>query len=165
MFCRAIHKKLCLSSLLLAFTSPFVMAEQGSQVQAQANMQVTLEVLKSCSFTADKMDFGQHKSDEGKDIETSSNLNVVCTKNTPYSITTANSDLSMQPTKGDGEKVNFALYSDKNNSTPLNNTTALSGTGTGAVQTLTIWGKVPATELAKASAGKYQANVTLNMMY
>ncbi|HID2487121.1 spore coat U domain-containing protein [Escherichia coli] len=128
-------------------------------------MEVTLEVLKSCKFTADKMDFGQHKSDEGNSLQASSNLNIVCTKNTPFSITTASSDLSMKPVSGEGEKVNFELYTDNSNSSPVSNSAALSGTGTGEAQTLTLWGKVPATELAKASAGKYQGYVTLNMLY
>ncbi|EFP2712169.1 spore coat protein U domain-containing protein, partial [Escherichia coli] len=76
-----------------------------------------------------------------------------------------NTHLSMKPVSGEGEKINFELYTDNNNSSPVSNSAALSGTGTGEAQTLTLWGKVPATELAKASAGKYQGNVTLNMLY
>lgn len=160
MFFNKINKKVVFFSLLLC-----VGTQQAVAAQDQTTMVVTLEVLKSCSFTADKMDFGQHKSDEGKSLQASSNLNIVCTKNTPFSITTASSDLSMEPVSGEGEKVNFELYTDNSNSSPVSNSAALSGTGTGEAQTLTLWGKVPATELAKASAGKYQGNVTLNMLY
>ncbi|MDD8980477.1 spore coat protein U domain-containing protein [Escherichia coli] len=163
MFSNKINKKVVFFSLLLCVGTQQAVAAQ-EQI-THANMEVTLEVLKSCSFTADKMDFGQHKSDEGNSLQASSNLNIVCTKNTPFSITTASSDLSMKPVSGEGEKINFELYTDNNNSSPVSNSAALSGTGTGEAQTLTLWGKVPATELAKASAGKYQGNVTLNMLY
>nr|WP_277888002.1 hypothetical protein [Escherichia coli] len=49
------------------------------------------------------MDFGQHKSDEGNSLQASSNLNIVCTKNTPFSITTASSDLLRITVKEIGE--------------------------------------------------------------
>ncbi|WP_407579582.1 Csu type fimbrial protein [Citrobacter koseri] len=163
MFINTIKKSLVLSVLFLPLEIQQAFATQDTTTTA--NMQVTLEVLKSCSFSADKMDFGRRGSGEGKGISASSTLYVNCTKNTPFSITTASSDLSMQPVSGDGEKVNFELYTDQNDSSPVTNTSALSGTGTGEAQTLTLWGKVPAAELAKASAGKYQANVTLNMLY
>lgn len=163
MFTNKINKKVLFSSLLLCLGAHQVLAEQNKTAQTQ--MQVVLEVLKSCSFTAGKMDFGSYESSWGQALGASSNLNITCTKNTPFSITTASSDLSMQPVEGQGEKVTFELYSDQNDSSPVTNTSALSGTGTGEMQTLTLWGKVPATELAKASAGKYQANVTLNMVY
>lgn len=162
MFFNKINKKVVFFSLLLCVGTQQAVAAQD---QTTTTMEVTLEVLKSCKFTADKMDFGRHKSDEGNSLQASSNLNIVCTKNTPFSITTASSDLSMKPVSGEGEKVNFELYTDNSNSSPVSNSAALSGTGTGEAQTLTLWGKVPATELAKASAGKYQGYVTLNMLY
>ncbi|HAU5602948.1 TPA: spore coat protein U domain-containing protein [Citrobacter koseri] len=163
MFINKINKKTFFTLLLLSLGTHQTLAAQDTTTSA--SMQVTLEVLKSCSFRADKMDFGQHGSDEGKGISASSTLYVNCTKNTPFSITTASSDLSMQPVNGEGDKVNFELYTDQNDSSPVTNTSALSGTGTGEAQMLTLWGKVPAAELAKASAGKYQANITLNMLY
>ena len=162
MFFNKLNKKVVFFSLLLCVGTQQAVAAQD---QTTTTMEVTLEVLKSCKFTADKMDFGRHKSDEGNSLQASSNLNIVCTKNTPFSITTASSDLSMKPVSGEGEKVNFELYTDNSNSSPVSNSAALSGTGTGEAQTLTLWGKVPATELAKASAGKYQGYVTLNMLY
>lgn len=161
MFFNEINKKAVLSFLLLSLGMHQAIAAMDTSTQA--NMQVTLEVLKSCAFTADKMDFGSQQSTSGS-LQASSTLTVTCTKNTPFSITTS-SDLSLLPVEGTGDNVKFGLYASADNTSPVDGTSALSGTGTGAAQPLTLWGNIPATELAKASAGKYQANVTLNMNY
>ncbi|WP_313494732.1 spore coat U domain-containing protein [Stenotrophomonas sp.] len=63
------------------------------------------------------------------------------------------------------ERIGYELYSDPGHSSRWGNTqnTAVSGTGTGDMQTLTVYGQVPAQ--TSPPPGNYQDTITVTLTY
>ena len=156
-------KSLLLISLSssLVFTSASFATTATYTAQATANMNVSLTVLKACSITASDMNFGKQYSNAG-DLSVQTTAAVVCTKNTPYELSSDSShDYEMSDTNGD--KIAYSLYADQASSTPF--TTGTTGTGTGVAQNINIYGKVGSSALQVAPAGDYTDTVLLSVDY
>jgi len=65
----------------------------------------------------------------------------------------------------DDERISYELYSDPTHRSRWGSPQVggVSGVGTGAIQELTVYGRVP--EQAGATPGTYQDTVTLNLTY
>lgn len=159
---------------LLAVTSMIIFTGNYSSALASENtesvsqqMQVTLEVLKSCAFTTGDMGFAQHKSSETSAVTAQTTLDVTCSKGTAYKLTTANDTRELKPkdNASGAAPIPYTLYSDSAYSSPLSTTTALSGTGTGNTDSVTVYGRIDAGALKNAAAGEYADTVTLNLEY
>ncbi|WP_294902023.1 Csu type fimbrial protein [Tatumella sp. UBA2305] len=129
--------------------------------QATANMNVYLTVLKACSISASEMNFGKKYSNAG-DLSAEATANVVCTKNTPYKLSSDSShDYEMSDTSGN--KIAYNLYTDQAATTAL--TSGTTQTGTGLEQNIKIYGQVSANALKVAPAGDYTDTVLLKIDY
>lgn len=125
------------------------------------NMNVYLTVLKACSISAGDMNFGTQYSNAGA-LPAQATASVVCTKNTPYQLSSDSShDYEMSDKNGD--KVAYSLYSDAAKTSAL--TSGYSQVGTGQEQDLTIYGQVSAAALSAAPAGDYTDTVLLRIDY
>jgi len=149
---------------LLAASALLGQAASATEAPRQT-MEVTLTVLKSCSFTTQPLAFGEAATD-GNDAVASTTLQVTCSNSTPYNITTENDNLEMQPISGQGgSAIPFSLYSDEGRHTAISTSSSLSGSGSGSQQTVNIYGKVAGSVLSSAHAGNYKGDVKLVLTY
>ncbi|MGF7483547.1 spore coat protein U domain-containing protein [Providencia sp. SP181] len=125
------------------------------------NMNVYLTVLKACTVSVSDMNFGEQYSNAG-DQTTDATASVVCTQGTDYRLT-ADAAHDYVLNDGNGNKVAYKLYTDQAGQVPM--TTGTTETGTGAPQQLKIYGKIAASSLQQAPAGKYKDTVSILVDY
>jgi spore coat protein U-like protein len=117
---------------------------------ATFTMSVTEKVLPNCSnLSASNLAFGNYS---GALINSTSTISVTCTNTTPYHVG-LNAGLATGATvttrkMQNGENLlSYSLYSDSGHGTNWGNDSGTgwkAGAGTGAVQTLTVYGQLPA---------------------
>ncbi|QKZ04335.1 MULTISPECIES: Csu type fimbrial protein [Pseudomonas] len=139
---------------------------------ATANMSVSATVVATCSVSAGSMAFGSYS---GAAVTSSADLSVTCTNDAPYTIalgagsgTDATTSARLLTNASDSTStLSYGLYQDSSYATTWGDTTGtdtLAGTGTGAAQTVTVYGKVAADQLT-ASTGSYSDTVVVTVNY
>lgn len=154
------------AAVLAAGASPALAATQTTQFQ------VTLTVQAECKLTsATDLAFGTTGVIQSA-INASSAIGVQCTNTTPYNIGlnagagSGASVTSRKMTAGTGATINYELFRDSARTAVWGdtvNSNTVSGTGTGAVQTLTVYGRVPAQ--TTPAAGNYADTVQVTVTY
>jgi spore coat protein U-like protein len=113
---------------------------------------VTAVVPASCTITANSLGFGTYA---GLLINSTSVLSVTCTKTTPYNVglnagTATGATVTNRGMTGPASVLlGYNLFSNSGHTTNWGNTVGtntLAGTGTGGVQSLTVYGQIPAGE-------------------
>lgn len=163
------NKLSLLAVAALAFAAAPVMA-----ATATSNFNVTLTVQKACTVSASNLAFGTHDFTESANIDNTSTLSVKCTNKTPYTVglnagtTTGNTDTARKMaglTGGNTDTVAYTLYNDSGRTTNWGATTgAMTGTGNGTTQSLTVYGRVAPSAL-NVAADNYQDVVTATVTY
>jgi len=132
-----------------------------------ASFLVSATIQASCSISASALTFGTYA---GTTVTASSTLSVQCTNTTPYSIglsagTTSGATVTNRLLAGSsGGNLAYALYSDAghtNNWGATSNT--VSGTGTGAVQAISVYGQIAGGQ--HAIPGSYTDTITATLTY
>jgi spore coat protein U-like protein len=130
---------------------------------------VTATVPATCVVSATALGFGSYT---GVVATAQTNVLVTCTNTTGYTVglnaglttsatvTTRQMGIT-QPAGG----LNYSLFSDSGRTTNWGNTTGswVSGTGSGAQQTLTVYGQVPAGQYV--TPGSYTDTITATVTY
>jgi spore coat protein U-like protein len=127
---------------------------------ATASFTVSVTITASCAIAASNLAFGS-QGVLSADVDSTSTLSVTCTNSTPYSVGLDNGlsfsggTRRMKDTGAGTTFVNFGLYTDAARSNAWTtsssaasctggaNTCAL-GTGNGAAQSVTVYGRIPA---------------------
>ncbi len=114
---------------------------------------VTLKIIADCTIAANTLDFGQSQGVLATAVNVNTTLNVTCTNTTPYNVglnagTGAGSTIGARLMSGTGGNTSTVAYTLKQSAGGANwgntqGTDTMSGTGTGAVQNLTVYGSVP----------------------
>ena len=153
---------------------PITCGPNANYAGVAPNFTVSVTVLASCSIAANNLSFGS-VSVLSANVDASANLSVTCTTTTPYTVaigpgsgmgaTTVNRAMS-----GAGGAVAYRLYQDAARSVnwgstapPAANADTVSGVGTGAQQTLTVYGRVP--PQTTPQQGGYSDTVVLTLTY
>ncbi|BDH45325.1 lipoprotein [Salmonella enterica subsp. enterica serovar Choleraesuis] len=160
-------KKMKAAALMVGLSGVFMLAG-GNAVAASpvtAQMKVTLNVVGSCLLEANDMDFGTHDSNEGKKIYASSIASVTCTKDLPYKLAAISNNSYKMKGATNGGEVPYTLYSDSAYSKVLSDTELMDGTGTGKKESVPLYGRVMAADLAQASVDSYSDDVTIQVTY
>lgn len=159
------------NAAVLALSAAGMLFAAGANAIATstANMNVYLTVVAACNMTVDDMDFGTHASNEGL-LRARSNARITCTKGAPYKLTADSSHTYKMVSKTTTDQVSYTLYSDSAGQVPLamdlpTDTSEPTGTGSGAVQVVPVYGRVTAADLAAANVGSYSDIVTLQLTY
>jgi len=163
-----IIRALCLSVFFSAVLQPLPVLA----ATATGSFQVTLTLQAECRLTsAADLAFGTSGVIQSA-INATSNIGVQCTNTTPYNVglsAGAGSGATVatrKMTSGAGATVNYSLYRDTARTQVWGNTVStdtVSGTGNGAVQTLTVYGSVPAQ--TTPAAGNYTDTVQVTVTY
>jgi len=160
---------------------PFVAQASGT---ANTSFNATLTLNAACTVSAENMTFSPGSNAQNNlsaVIDSTSNLSVLCTNTTPYSVSLgagANGTILQRQLKSGSVAVNYNLYADAVhsiiwgdgatagsvvglNGSAINtgSTVGTGGVGTGNPQTLTVYGEV-ATQAAPAP-GTYTDNIAV----
>jgi spore coat protein U-like protein len=147
---------LAMSSLASLYASSMVAhAAVYTNGTATATFTVSLTLQASCTIAAAPLNFGTQGVIAAA-INQTNNLTVDCTNTTPYNVgldagtvtgsTVAARLMAGTATGNTTTTVGFQLYQDAGRATVWGNTqgtNTVAGTGSGAVQTITVFGQVP----------------------
>ena len=164
---RIIPVVVCCSVLLLPA------AAIAADSTTSATMHVSLEVVKSCTLKANDLNFSRHGSDESSEIQAKTQVDIVCTNGTPFTLSATSNDSSdngtfwQKPENGEtgAQKIAWKLFADEGKQTQITSTDGLTDTGNGMEQQETLYGVIDAGALTTAQAGAYSDDVTLNLVY
>jgi spore coat protein U-like protein len=104
-------------------------------------------------------------------VNQTSTIQVTCTNTTPYNIgldagTGAGATVAVRKMTSGGATVNYSLYSDSGYNTVWGNTVStdtVAGTGNGAAQNYTVYGRIPAQ--TTPAPGNYSDTITVTVTY
>lgn len=155
------------SALALALTATGAHAET-----AATEFEVTVTITSTCSIgvpAATGVHFGSVAS-TATAVDTAGRLEVNCTPGTGYQIAldagrNAGGDIQARAMTGGGITVPYQLYQDENRSIvwgSTDQTDTVGGTGTGSVQEIRVYGRLPSANFA---AGSYADTITATVSY
>lgn len=159
-----------LSTVLLAGTA--VPSLAGT---ATSSFSVTATVANSCIVSASTLAFPTYLPTTATATTGSTALNVTCTLSAPYTVALSNgSGTGADPTAGaSGRKMTgpssallaYNLYQDAAFTQAWGSTGLYlySGTGNGLLQALTVYGRVPASQVA--AAGNYTDTINVTVTF
>nr|WP_321877630.1 spore coat U domain-containing protein [Paraburkholderia bannensis] len=139
---------------------------------ATAPFQVTLTIQAACTISANALNFGTNGV-LASNIDQSTTLTVTCSTGSPYTVsldagTTTGSTIPNRLLTNSGATVtvSFNLYQDAARTQIWGQTVGtntVAGTGTGAAQTLTVFGRVPPQNTPAPNT--YQTTVTATVAF
>lgn len=140
---------------------------------ATATFAVTAAVNDTCGVSAAPLAFGTFDPTGGVTQDGTTTLTVLCTTGTAYEVgldagsgPSATVDIR-QMTDVSNNILNYSLYQNASRTLVWGNTVGtdtLAGTGTGAPQTLNVYGRILSGQTA-APVGAYIDTVTVNVNY
>ncbi|MFK0206560.1 spore coat U domain-containing protein [Agrobacterium sp. NPDC090283] len=164
--------KFAASGILLSFAALVLTPASGVAQVATTNFNVQITIQAACQInSAGNLNFGTNGV-IGSNIDATSDIIVQCTASTPFSLglsagagsgATVASRLMTSPA---GATISYSLYTTAAHSTVWGNTVGTdrqTGTGTGAPQTFTVYGRVPAQ--TTPAVGVYTDTVTATLNY
>lgn len=132
--------------------------------QDSDTFQVTATVQSVCTITANDLAFGSYDPSAGN-LDTSSTLDVTCTNGTVYTVGLNGGGTGVVTARAmagpGGATLNYALYRDSSHTQNWEDIGSLqvqSGTGNGATQNLTVYGRVAGGQFS--TGGSYLDTVT-----
>ncbi|WP_439517923.1 Csu type fimbrial protein [Hydrogenophaga sp.] len=161
---RAIRHLLCMAALLAGTQA--ALAQTSTSTFA-----VTATVLPSCTVVGGvPLAFGIVTPGVQRDGSVA--VTATCTVGTPYTLaldagTGSGATVALRRMTSGGNTLDYALYQDVGRTTPWGDGTAgtstRSSTGTGLLQTFTVYGRVPSS--ASAAVGVYADTITVTATY
>jgi spore coat protein U-like protein len=137
------------------------------------NFDVTMKIIADCTIAANPLDFGQSQGVLDTAVSVNSSLQITCTNTTPYNVglsagSGSGSSVAARVMSGTGANtstVNFNLNmtAGGGNWGNTQGTDTKSGTGTGSVQNLTVYGVVPAQ--ATPQPDTYKSTITATVYF
>jgi spore coat protein U-like protein len=159
-------KKLAILSTLCTIMTQSQMANAAST--ANTTFAVTSSVVASCTISATSLAFGNYTLSQ---LDATSTLTLTCTSGTAAAIglnagTGSGATVTVRKMTSAGNTLNYALYQDAGRTTIWGNTVGtdtVSTTGTGAAQTITVYGRIPASQTSPI--GSYADTVTATVTF
>ena len=131
---------------------------------ATSNMTVQAVITGSCTVTAPTMNFGNILLTTAN-TDTQTDLTVNCTNAVPYTVGIDGTVGARTLTNG-AQTLSYEIYTDNTFAVPVDNPGGLNvipGTGTGANQTVSIFGRVPVQ--TTPPAGTYTRTAVVTVTY
>ena len=152
------------AALMLGFASTVA----NAATTTTSTFAVTTNVQSNCVISAAPLSFGNYT---GAVNNATSSVTVTCTNTTPYDIglnagTATGATTSTRKMQNGSALLNYLLFSDSPMSKNWGNvigTDAVHGTGVGAVQNLTVYGQIPASQYV--TPGAYSDTITATLTY
>ncbi|KAA0970605.1 spore coat U domain-containing protein [Aureimonas fodinaquatilis] len=147
-------------------------ASQASAQTSTATLNVTLTIEGECTIGGGTLAFPT-SGVLTANVDADTTISVQCTSGTPYTIElnggtgAGGTPTTRLLTSGAGGVVTYSLFTDAARTTVWGTTaegTPLAGTGTGGIDTVPVYGRVPPQATAPA-AGVYTDVVTATIIY
>lgn len=136
---------------------------------ARPSFNVTAIVPANCLVATQNVDFG-NKGVLDQNIDATGQVSVSCTPGTAYTVGLSNGQTGTSPTARrmtlGAQGVTYGLFRDATRSQPWGNiigTNTVAGSGAGAAQNITVYGRVP--PQMTPSAGVYTDTVVVTVTY
>jgi len=151
----------------LALSAPA--SPTAAAATATATMSVTATVVATCVLSATPLAFGNYT---GVQTDSTATLSITCTNTTPYNVglgvglSTGATVTTRKMTGPASATLAYALFSDTARTVNWGMTVptdTVAGTGTGSVQSLTVYGRVAAG--LYVAPGAYTDTVTATVTY
>jgi spore coat protein U-like protein len=136
---------------------------------ATTSFQVTAIIAPSCTITTSPLAFGNYT---GLVLNSTTTILVTCSKSSTYNVglnagTSTGATVTNRSMSGPSSALlNYKLFSNAGLTTNWGNTVGtdtVAGTGSGASQSLTVYGQVPAGQLVRP--GSYTDTITATLTY
>lgn len=156
-------------ALLLASTATLLMGTPiTSASSATTTFTVTASVISSCTIAASNLSFGNYTLAQ---LDSTTTLSVTCTSGSVVKIglnagTGTGATVSARKMTYSTNTLNYSLYQDSGRTTNWGNTPGtdtVNTTGTGAAQTFTIYGRIPANQASPI--GSYTDTITATVNF
>jgi spore coat protein U-like protein len=123
-------------------------------------------VLSTCSISASNMTFSSITTGTTSNTDATSSLTVNCSQGTPYTVSlgTGANYSDVRRMAWGGSYVEYALYQDSARSQEWIDQITKADTGTGADQTLTVFGRIPSGQ-SISKTGNYGDTVIATITY
>jgi spore coat protein U-like protein len=141
----------------------------GFSDTATTSFNATATVPTTCTVAANNLNFGTVGL-LSANTDASTTLSPVCTNGAPYNVGLDKglngSSVTTRQMKAGSALVNYSLFSNSGRTTNWGNTVGtdtVSGTGTGASQSLTVYGRIPSQ--TTPSPGTYNDTIVVTLTY
>ncbi|MDC1455213.1 spore coat protein U domain-containing protein [Amylibacter sp.] len=155
----------------------FILGPHSNADRVTAMMNVGVSVIYSCSMNTSSMAFGAYDgvgANASIALKATATVISTCTSGAAALITlnagaSAGSGSANAPvrrmTAGPGKYLDYQIYSDVSGETVWGNTllTGVAFTGTGASQTLTVYGSIPSAQMVPQ--GDYSDQISITITY
>ncbi len=147
------------------------LARQSDAASVTSTFTVQMTVTSSCVInSAATLNFGSHGV-LVSNVDGTSTLRVQCTNGTPYNIglnagTGSGATVAVRKMTHGSVTINYSLYRDNGRTTVWGNTVGtntVAGTGNGAAQSYTVYGRVP--PQSTPAAATYTDTITVSVTY
>jgi spore coat protein U-like protein len=133
--------------------------------------QVTATVLSVCSVSATNLAFGNYDASLGTPVDGSSTVTVTCTPSETYDVglnagTGTGATVAVRRMTNGANTLDYSLYTNAGRTTVWGDTIGVdtqAGTGNGAGQALTVYGRIPTAQYV--AAGAYTDTITATVTY
>jgi spore coat protein U-like protein len=141
----------------------------GTPCAATTTFDVTESAQAVCTISANSLNFGAYR---GPQIDSAVTLLATCSSGTSYNVglnqgvSAGASVTTRKMTRSGGGLLSYGLFSDSSRTTNWGNTVGtdtVSATGTGVGQSVTVFGRVPASQ--PAAPGTYQDTITATLFF
>lgn len=159
----------------LLYTLLFLLVNQSFALNANNTTTSTATLSKSCSLSVDTASFGNFVPSSSGISSTSSNINVLCTRTTTYTITAdgfrrntcGRREIGLNGSINGADFLLYNIYTDnaytKMLSYPTCGGVTISGTGTGLVNNHSIYLKMDNNQFVKP--GSYSDNTPITVSF
>jgi spore coat protein U-like protein len=159
-------------SVAYCVATAFAAASGAAQAAtATTSFQVQLTIQAQCLInSASTLNFGT-QGVLSANVDQTSTIQVQCTNSTPYNIgldagTGTGATVTTRKLTGGGATINYTLYSDSARTSVWGNTVGtntVASTGTGASQSFTVYGRIPAQTTPAPTT--YTDTITVTVTY
>ena len=146
-------------------------AEPAVAGTATGTLSVSMTIQASCTLSSSSAVAFGTSGVLASNVDATGSLSVQCTNTTPYTVALdqgagSGATTSTRKMTGSGATVSYNLYRDSARTQNWGNATGtdtVAGTGNGAAQTLTVYGRVPAQ--STPAPGSYSDTVNVTITY
>ena len=141
----------------------------GGNCTTTTSVPITASVGSACTISATNLDFGTYRLAQ---LDGQSQIALTCANGSAWNVgldagTSSGATVTTRSMTGPSPyKLGYALFSDAGRTTNWGNTVGtdtVSGTGTGASQTLNVYGRIPAAQ--SAAPGSYLDTITVTISF
>jgi spore coat protein U-like protein len=170
---RLTHGKHLLIGLGAATLFAAVPLSQAAAATTTTTFTVTANVVTTCSVTATNLNFGNYS---GVLLNGTNTLSATCSSGTPYNLgldpgtatgaTVTTRSMQGPNTRAAGQLLHYGLFQDSAHTINWGDTIAtdtVASTGTGAAQSFTVFGQIPAGQFV--AAGEYSDIITVTLTF